>query len=395
MYVGFYYPDSNMIDDLLKAGSVVDFPGYTFQGALLSGLDEYYPDMKVISSGYMSVYPKNKNIRFKRQYFSHKGGEAKRDVFTGLLNLPGVKEISKLIRIRKEIKKSLVKEEENVIICYEAHTPFLLAIASLRKKVTKTCLIVPDLPDFMSGRKTWWYLWAKKIDKKLIDFAMKSFDCFALFSLHMKERLKIGNKPWVQLEGIYKENANIGEVEKETFKTILYTGNLSERTGIKDLLDAFKMIESPDYRLWIRGNGEVMKPEILRRQKEDKRIVYFEPMSKEEVLRLQRKATVLVNPIRPSQLQTRYFFPSKTMEYLASGTPTIMYKLDCLPEDYYSHVYFVEKETIESLRDKLMEVCEKKNAELAAFGRSAQEFILNEKNPAKQAGKIYELLNRV
>lgn len=395
MYVGFFYPDSNMIDDLLKAGSVVDFPGYTFQEALLSGLDEYYPDMKVISSAYMSAYPKNKKIYFGKQHFSHKGNTEKRDVFTGLFNLPIIKEISKFHRIRKELKKSIIMDEENVVICYETHTPFLLAIASLRKKLSKTCLIVPDLPDFMSGRKSWWYLWAKKIDKKLIDLAMKSFDCFALFSLHMKEHLKIDNKPWVRLEGIYKDNINIGEVEKETFKTILYTGNLGERTGIKDLLDAFKMIESQDYRLWIRGNGDGMKQEILRRQKEDCRIVYFEPMSKEDVLRLQKRATVLVNPIRPSQLQTRYFFPSKTMEYLASGTPTIMYKLDCLPEEYYQHVYFVEKETVESLRDKLVEICDKDDSELGAWGQYARRFILSEKNPVKQAGKIYELLNRV
>lgn len=394
IYVGFYYPDG-MIEELLGLNSVVDFPGYTFQKAFLTGLDTVYPNIKVISSAYMSAYPKNKKCYFKRQCFSHNGDSSKRDVFTGLLNLPGVKEISKLLRIRKELKKSLIKGDENIVICYETHTPFLLAIASLRRKISKTCLIVPDLPDFMTERRNMLYLLAKKVDKKLIDFAMSFFDCFALFSPHMKERLKIDNKPWVQLEGTYKENSNIGEVEKEFFKTILYTGNLGERTGIRDLLDAFQMIDSPDYRLWIRGNGEEMKQEILRRQKVDNRIVYYEPMSKDDILRLQRRATVLVNPIRPSQLQTRYFFPSKTMEYLASGTPTIMYKLDCLPEEYYQHVYFVEEESAKSLRDKLVEICEKDNSKLGAFGQSAREFILNDKNPVKQAGKIYGLLSSI
>lgn len=395
MYVGFYYPESSMIGDLLKAGSVVDFPGYTFQGALLSGLDEYYPDMKVISSAYMSAYPKNKKLYFKKRYFSHKDNGDKKDVFTGLLNLPVIKEFSKFLRIRTELKNTIVKGEENVVICYETHTPFLMAIASLRRKLSKACLIVPDLPDFMTERKSWWYLWAKKIDKQLIYFAMKSFDCFVLFSPHMKERLKMDRKPWVQIEGIAKDNLNVGKVDKDSFKAILYTGNLGERTGIKDLLDAFQKIESPEYRLWIRGNGEGMKQEIFRRQKDDSRIVYYEPMRKEEILKLQRRATVLVNPIRPSQLQTRYFFPSKTMEYLASGTPTIMYKLDCLPKDYYQHVYFIEEETIDSFKDKLVEICEKDKLELDAFGQSAREFILNEKNPVKQAGKIYELLNRI
>lgn len=395
MYVGFYYPNSNMIDVLLKDGSVVDFPGYTFQNALLSGLDYYYPNMKVVSSAFMSAYPKNRKIYFGKQQFSHKGGDDKNDIFTGLLNLPGIKEISKLIRIRKALKRLIVKGEENVIICYETHTPFLLAIATLRNKVAKTCLIVPDLPDFMTEKKNKLYLLAKKIDKRVINFAIRYFDCYVLFSPHMKERLNLRGKPWVQLEGVYKDNKEVGRVEKEKFKTILYTGNLGERTGIMNLLDAFQQIESKDYRLWIRGNGTAIKDEIIRRQKEDKRIIYFEPMSKEEVLRIQRKATVLVNPIRPSQTQTRYFFPSKTMEYLASGTPTVMYKLDCLPVDYFSHIFFVEEETVDSLKEKLVEVCEKDPKELREFGQSASDFILQQKNPTKQAEKIVELLKMI
>ena len=393
-YVGFYYPNSSMIDDLLRLHSIVDFPGYTFQTALLSGLDYYYPDLKVISSAFMSAYPKNRKISFKKVAFSHNDKLNKRDVFTGLINLPIIKEVSKFVRIRKCLKDSIVKGEENYVICYEAHTPFMLAIATLKKNLSKTCLIVPDLPDYMAENKNWLYLLAKKIDKRIINYTLKYFDCFALFSPHMIEKLEIGNKPWVHLEGIYKENTNVENVIKEHNKTILYTGNLGRTTGILDLLDAFMQIKSPNYRLWIRGNGTV-KDEVLRRQKDDNRIVYYEPMSKEDLIKLQRRATVLVNPIRPSQKQTRYFFPSKTMEYLASGTPTVMYKLDCLPEDYYSHVFFVERETAESLRDKLVESCEKSEGVLQKFGESARNFILDEKNPIKQAGKIYNLLSSI
>jgi glycosyltransferase involved in cell wall biosynthesis len=157
------------------------------------------------------------------------------------------------------------------------------------------------------------------------------------------------------VDGIYGGTPDeIFSTSKDEHKTILYIGKAEERTGIYDLIEAFKQIDDPDYRLWIRMYGD--KKEYLdnarERIKDDTRISLLPQMSRTELLQIERKATVLVNPIRPTQTFTRYYIPSKTMEYLASGTPTIMYKLDCLPEDYYSHVYFVEKETIESLRDK-------------------------------------------
>ena len=62
-------------------------------------------------------------------------------------------------------------------------------------------------------------------------------------------------------------------------------------------------------------------------------------MSREELLKMERRATVMINPT-PARLNfTKYFFPSKTMEYLASGTPTVMYRLGCMPKEYDDYVY--------------------------------------------------------
>ena len=134
---------------------------------------------------------------------------------------------------------------------------------------------------------------------------------------------------------------------------------------------------------------------ILEACKKDSRIKYYESMTKEDLLKLQKKATVLINPVSSLKKFTRYFFPSKTMEYLASGTPTIMSKLDCLPEEYYNHIYFFDDESIEGMKNKIIEVCEKPQDELNAFGKAASEFIINEKNEKKQAEKIVKLLNSI
>lgn len=393
IYVGSIYP-TGKIDELKGMGSAIDFAAETFQTSLLQGLCTYYPELKVITAPNISAYPRVKKMSFSKEEFSLPfSGVA--HLFTGFLNIPGIKYLSKCLRIRRAIKNALDKGKDNTIIVYAVHSPFLLALRGIKKSRYKSCLIVPDLPEFMSGNTSRLYLLGKKVDGWLIRMGMKNIDSYVLFSPHMKERLPIGDKPYTHMEGIFNQEGMIDEsVEKERYKTILYTGNISRRMGIPNLIGAFRLIPDPDYRLWIRGNGEC-KEMVLQAMREDNRIVYFDPMPKTDLLKLQKKATVLINPVFSSQAFTRYFFPSKTMEYLASGTPTIMSRLDCLPKEYEPHLFFFNAESIEGIKNKILEVCEKSQDELDAFGKAASEFILTEKNEKKQAGKIVELINSI
>ena len=390
IYIGSIYP-TGKIDEWKKIGSSIDFAAETFQTSLLQGLCTYYPNLKVITAPNISAYPKVKKMSFSKKEFSLSFSNVLH-LFTGFWNIPILKHLSKCIRIRKAVKKSLDEGSENIIIVYGVHSPFLLSLCGIKKSRYKSCLIVPDLPEFMSSKKNFLYLWGKKIDGWFIRLGLRNIDSFVLFSPHMKERFPIGNKPYTHMEGIFNVECKLDEVvEKESNKTILYTGNISKRMGIPQLVEAFSLISHPDYRLWIRGNGECKKM-VLEAAKKDNRIVYFDSMSKKELLKLQKRATVLINPVFSSQTFTRYFFPSKTMEYLASGTPTIMSHLACLPQEYESHMFFFDDESVEGMKNKVMEVCEKPQAELDAFGKAASEFILNEKNEKKQAKKIVDLI---
>ena len=69
----------------------------------------------------------------------------------------------------------------------------------------------------------------------------------------MKDKLNVGTRPWCLLEGVY----NPIEVasQKKRKKTILYTGKLDARFGIRDLIEAFKRINDEEFSLWICGLG--------------------------------------------------------------------------------------------------------------------------------------------
>lgn len=392
IYVGSSRPES-MTKELLDMGSIVNFAGNTLQNALLEGFYAHNPNLKIISSWGITPYPKVKKIFFDKKELSYEGKKGNY-IYVGALNLPILNLLSRFIRTRKELKRQLSKSEENAVVIYEVHTPFLLAVATLRKRIQKTCVIVPDLPEFMSTGGSRLHRLLKRIDQWLINKCITKMDSYALLSEPMQERLPMENKQWTLMEGIFQPLQHEEKVEKETLRTIMYTGGVYHRRGLEILLDAFAKIEKENYRLWIRGNGS-MEAEIKERAKRDSRIIYFEPMSRDELLKLERKATIMINPTPPSQEFTRFFFPSKTMEYLASGTPTVMYRLGCMPKEYDEHVYYVDDERIETLRDRLIEICEKPQSELDKFGAEAREFVLKEKSPYIQCGKIISLLENL
>ncbi len=389
IFVGSSQPEA-IAQEYLKRGSRVNFAGITLQNALLDGLYQNDKDLSVITAWDITPYPKIKQIFFQPENIEFKGRKDKYK-FVGATNLPLINMLSKFLRIRKELKHQIKDKENAAVIVYETYTPFLLAVATLRRRISKAVVIVPDLPDYMHSSGNKLRALFKRIDKRIIDWCLKRFDGYVLLSEPMLEKLPPKDGKHIVMEGIFNPEFKEKPVEKEPYKTIMYTGGVHTHRGTKLLLDAFKDIEDSNYRLWIRGDGE-LKQEILDMAAKDTRIKYFEPMGREELLELERRATVMVNTTPPQDF-TRYFFPSKNMEYLASGTPTIMFRLGCMPKEYDEYLYYVDRDDAESLRKKIVEVCEQPQEKLNLFGNRAKQFIIEKKNPFVQCKRILDFID--
>jgi glycosyltransferase involved in cell wall biosynthesis len=123
----------------------------------------------------------------------------------------------------------------------------------------------------------------------------------------MSKHFKIENKPWVVIEGMVNpEEIDLSNsTEKSNKKIVLYTGTLAKRYGILDLLDAFVEIEDVNFELWICGAGDT-EDQIKLTSKQDKRIKFLGLLPREQILNLQRSATVLVNPRNAEGEYTKY-----------------------------------------------------------------------------------------
>ena len=115
----------------------------------------------------------------------------------------------------------------------------------------------------------------------------------------------------------------------------------------------------------------------------------------DEVVSAELEASILINPRPTHEEFTKYSFPSKNMEYMASGTPVLTTKLPGMPIDYYSYVFLAEDESVGGMCESFRRILSLTSTALNEKGAAAKAFVLSEKNNITQAMKVIELIKRI
>lgn len=371
------------------------------QWEIVRGLDANIDTpLKILNSLYIGSYPKRYK-RFKIETFNFSHNNKAKDINVGFCNLTGIKNISRYLSLKPYIKEwALLKKNSNkkIIIAY-AMTSTFVSILQYAKTINNdiiTCLIVPDLPQYMrlNNKSNFVYNALKNIEIGLIKSKLKYIDSYVFLTKHMANKFDI-RAPFVVVEGVSTnsfENIEVDPPQKAEIKTVLYTGGLNEKYGVINLVDSFMQLPDENFRLVLCGSGDA-EEYIKKISKRDNRILFYGLIKREEVLKLQKNATVLVNPRTNNEEYTKYSFPSKIMEYMSSGTPVIGYKLDGIEDEYFNYMYTVEDDS--TLYNTLKSVLNKNEQELKCKGNLAKEFVLNNKNGLTQVKKILQMITHI
>lgn len=323
-------------------------------------------------------------------------GENSENINLGFCNIKLIKQFDQSRKIIKVLKKWCNDKQKKTLFVYSLSAPFTKAISKLKKKYNiNIVVIIADLPNMLnlSSNQSKLQLIYSKYQSNVVYKRLKHFDYFVLLAKQMADYLNIKDKPFCVMEGISTNISSYGNVERKNdgIKRIFYSGTLHKKFGILNLLEAFKRINEKNYRLQLCGIGDC--EEIIKKECEkDFRIEFLGQIKREEVLKIQKQATVLVNPRQNNEEFTKYSFPSKNLEYLASGTPVISYKLDGIPDEYDKYLLYVSDNSIESLKRKIEEVCSLSEEERKNIGDNGRDFVLKEKNSKKQIRKILDMI---
>lgn len=285
----------------------------------------------------------------------------------------------------------LRKSNNSYIVCDILNVSISSAVR-LAAFITKTPVIavVTDLPlmqvEFYSAKSSI----IASLAMWFSNFSLSRYDAF-IFLTQAMNKVNSKRKPYVIVEGICDgSRVNRNRIGKDTTRNIIYTGGLYEVNGIKRLVQAFMKLEFDDIRLFLYGSGE-LEPYLVSCMKEDNRIYLFGMQPNDIVVEAQIRATLLVNP-RPSHEEfTIYSFPSKNIEYMASGTSLVTTALPGIPREYLDYVYIFNDESTEGIYRTLNDLLLLPNEELMLRGHIAKEFVVANKNEKVQSKKVMEL----
>lgn len=402
LFVTGAYPrgSEQMLKDLGK-GTPLSIPSNTFQWAVIDGLEKNEADYSVVSYPFLSCFPRHFKTIYTPQ-IDFEINNRKVGSMEPFFNVSFVSRLSIRKRLYKYVKNWVEnnREDKLVVLTYSPSPWFLKPIIRVRKLVDNLILIpiITDLPDDLNNpmyNLSWLQRLLNTRELKNTLKCYSNVDGFVLLSKPMEEKVPNSKGRDIIIEGISADcNGLQLKTEDTEIKTLLYTGSLGIHTSIKELVDAFMKTSNPCFRLMICGGGDC-ETYIKKCSEQDNRIVFKGRIPRNEVLKLQNSATAVINPRKPSISITRFSFPSKTMEYMSSGTPLIGYKLGGIPEEYYDHYYALPDESETTLVDAINEILTKPQSELNEKATDAYRFISETKTSKYQIARLLEFLQQV
>lgn len=307
--------------------------------------------------------------------------------YVSFINLPIFRNITVFFNVFGKVL--FVEKKESVVLCDALNIAASFG-AWLAAKIRGLCTvgIVTDVPCHRPNNDK------VPVHEKINLWLMTKFDGYLLLTEQMNDIVNPKKRPCVVLEG--HSDIGMSEVEnkldgKFDKKVCLYAGTLRRVYGIENLVRGFVKADVPNTELHIYGEGDFRR-ELEEIAKEHDSVKYMGVAPNSVIIENELKATLLVNP-RPTDADyTKYSFPSKNMEYMASGTPILTTRLPGMPKEYYDYIFLIEEENENGICEKLKEIFSISPEELHKIGLRAKEFIMREKNNVVQAQKLIRMV---
>ena len=280
---------------------------------------------------------------------------------------------------------TMARKDTAVVVDCLNRTTALSALLAARIRRCRCVGILTDLPDMLGGGRCF---------KKMANFVIDHCTDYVLLTRAMNEYIQNPGKPYVVLEGhcdISMEEMEPSLDKKSPVRQVFYAGGVSRQYGLGDLTEGFLLADLPNTRLEIYGPGDYV-PELQQIAKKDPRVFYGGMLLNSQIVEKEQQAALLVNPRPTNEEFVKYSFPSKTMEYMSTGTPVLMAKLPCLPPEYLPHLYLFQDETPEGIAQALRQTLALDDETLFQKGMQAREFVLKQRNNVIQAKKVLDML---
>lgn len=294
------------------------------------------------------------------------------------------------------VKEYHQKPNKGGIIVYSVHVPFML-IGFLLSRFYKIDFIGiwTDPPSVISEREGFLKSHLRNLELRISKALMSRVTKVIALTKFLAEDFAPG-KPYLVVEGIIDEqDANrLSSSEKQRkdrdIVRVVYTGSIAKRYGIQNIVEAFTLLENKNIILEVYGCGDY-EDELRQICLKNKNIKYYGFVPNEKALRAQREADFLINARSANDEYVKYSFPSKTLEYMLSGTPIITTILPGIPSEYMDYVILLESNEPEEILSTLIMATQMTRGERIKIANEARLFS-ESKNYKTQGKRIVDFL---
>lgn len=377
----------------------ISFAGNNMQYSVVSNL-HIYDDIEItpITISPVAAFPKDTFFyRGRKKAFLSKGLWANQISF---LNLPIIKQIWQTLAMYHSVNLILKDTDDAILFTFNLFPQIGLPVMWLKKKYKcQTISLIADFPIDDNTNRKWWTVGIRKVFDWLTWKCIKCCDRYIVLN-KSAGGLFLQNKSYLVIEGgidrrcvtIMKNVVKKEEIEpSHKNKNILFCGALTTYNGIENLLKSMEYIKHLDIELHIYGDG-YLKNEVISAAADNTRIKYFGTIAHEKIYTLQANAWLLINPRLLDDPISKVTFPSKTFEYLLSGTPVLTTRLNCYPDEYMDKMLFADGDTPIALSKAIKQVYSMCEDEIEEISDRAKKFVESEKTWEKQCEKIYQFL---
>jgi glycosyltransferase involved in cell wall biosynthesis len=336
--------------------------GNMFQERLLAALEQNgLPASLILSQQPLRAFPASRSLVVRGASLQLGSGlKAKRIPFVNV-------QVVRQLTVGLMVLTSLARwgrhqggSTNKVVLTYNlTEPPALFTLLASRLIDARTVALVNDV--FVPG-ETIANSWTRRLDFWLQQRLIRRFNGLSVANTKIIEDLA-GGVPYIRNEGGVADavasrfRAIAGRHAGETYRplTIVFAGSLTELNGIAELIEAFSHLEGSGFRLIVAGRGpcEAM---VRSASQADRRIEFYGYLSEDAVLDLYAEADVLVNLRITRRLKSHYFFPSKLIEYMATGVPVITTATGQVEEEFGGVVFLLKEESAEALASLLLDV---------------------------------------
>ena len=299
---------------------------------------------------------------------------------------PIIKNILAKRQLNRLLEKLINGNHDSVIICDVLNLTFSQGALRAAEKFNICCFgVVTDLPFYVQNPKSA----ISKISAHFSEKLMAKFKGNIILTEGMKDDIYVRKTPTLVVEGMvdYSLVKSLeGSAPVLDSKMCLYAGGIYKEYGVDVLVEAFKKMEDKTIKLCIYGNGSYVD-ELKQDIKNEPNIEYRGVVSNDEIIVAEKQSELLINP-RPCAPFTKYSFPSKNMEYMASGVPMLGVKLPGIPKEYYDYMLLADECDSKAFKAIIENHFKKPRDERRRLGLNAREFVLENKNNKKQCERI-------